>query len=795
MIAKQAEHEIIRSGKFTEQHFKLAQNAHIFKILRDGIYSDKVLAVIREYWANARDEHMKIGKPDLPVDITLPGYMSPYLKIRDYAKGMTKEQVADTYISYGTSTKTHSDDFIGALGIGSKSAFCYTTMFQVTSFIDGKATVYSCYIDETEMGKIALVSSTKSDEPSGVEISVPVNSSDFNLFNSKVRQLFRYAKSRPNIKGSRDFKFDTVNIAFQNKDWIILGDGAHHSYCSMGDVPYVFDMSAFKSNYESTIQSLRNAEKLRQEIEIEEKKRTTIDVGAVIKYPQHLPEVINTILQYEQVIYFNIGELEIAASREALSYKSKTIIAIYNKLTQICADLEKVIDAEILAAKTLWDAKLLFNRYFQGGGGGIVGSILHSVGRKSIVWNGATVNTDYITWKEKMVLLPKPAPKTVPLVNLEGKPYTPEEIVKLTAQEKAINDTMVMPDTINCIVYRRNAKHRMVKETTIRVCATCRKDRIIINDTGTPRGVFTGMNALLPREIYQQEYYYVFDCFDKNNFDILVNLFTELGVPFEYLSKIVIPKTQRTGYTQSPKYSKKFFTYTRDPDGGKNSDNWTVADIDPEEEEGVYVVIEQYLPQIGRDRTLATLDKIAKFIETIEKKPLVIYGVKPTVLPKITNNWVKLEKYVTDIGLKLLANANLEQRMADARHYQEHLNNKNLKLFIEICKQIRGQVPVTASIENLWKRLEILINNHTVYQTNAEMIEVMTILEKIPSATAAKPSVNIDDLTEKFYDEYPMLRYAGEYFRYTDIDRIFINDSSKYIMDIEKSKMNLVASS
>ena len=53
--------EVAESGEFSIS----SQDApHIMRILRDTLYSDKILAVLREYSSNAWDAHAMAGKSD-----------------------------------------------------------------------------------------------------------------------------------------------------------------------------------------------------------------------------------------------------------------------------------------------------------------------------------------------------------------------------------------------------------------------------------------------------------------------------------------------------------------------------------------------------------------------------------------------------------------------------------------------------------------------------------------------------------------------------------------------------------
>ena len=106
-----------------------ADTASIMGILRDGLYTDRILAVLREYSANAWDAHRMIGKGDLPLQITIPTHNNPVLRIRDFGPGLSHDDIFKIYSQYGASTKRNTNDAVGMLGIGSKSGFAYSDTF------------------------------------------------------------------------------------------------------------------------------------------------------------------------------------------------------------------------------------------------------------------------------------------------------------------------------------------------------------------------------------------------------------------------------------------------------------------------------------------------------------------------------------------------------------------------------------------------------------------------------------------------------------------------------------------
>ena len=128
--------------------YSIKASAKAFKILSDGLYSDKVKAPIRELSTNAYDAHVANGNADSPFDVHLPSVAEPWFAIRDYGIGMSKHELQTTYTTYFDSNKTHSNDFVGCMGLGSKTPFTLSDAFTVTSVKDNKKTTVINYLDE-----------------------------------------------------------------------------------------------------------------------------------------------------------------------------------------------------------------------------------------------------------------------------------------------------------------------------------------------------------------------------------------------------------------------------------------------------------------------------------------------------------------------------------------------------------------------------------------------------------------------------------------------------------------------
>jgi hypothetical protein len=321
----------------------------IRQILYSGLYTDKILAVIREYSQNAHDANVEAGKKDVPIQVQLPTSLEPILTIRDFGKGLTKKEVENIYIVFGESTKEHSNDFVGQLGIGSKAGHCYGDNFIVTSRCGGTKTVYNCVIT----GEVFVVSSTKmtKDEMDGMEVSITVKSSDISAFRKTAINLFKYWDVVPNILNINEEEkntiktFKTRNSFFKSNNWELWTNSQNaYSYSSynssnikvalMGNIPYTLDYDVLRTKL-----SGKNDKK-------------------------HLVNLINFFSSNNLIVKFDIGEIEFSANREALQYTDITFNAIIKKFDSIYSEILKMVVDNINKSETIWDAMITYSNLF-----------------------------------------------------------------------------------------------------------------------------------------------------------------------------------------------------------------------------------------------------------------------------------------------------------------------------------------------------------------------------------------------------------------------------------------------
>jgi len=236
-------YDIQMSSNFKTKSFGMEINAKAFDILVNKIYTDKIGAIVRELSANAYDSHVDAGKANVPFEIHLPNRMEEYFYIRDYGTGISEEKIYDVYIHTFKSDKTESNNFIGCMGLGSKTPFCYTDQFTIVSYYNG---VQFCYFAHKDSRGIPSISAsphngTPTNEPNGLKISFNVTKyCDYLTFANKVKQYLKYYKTAPNIIGGEiNFELDSIILETEN---FILTDITEHTHRKnrvlMGNIPY-----------------------------------------------------------------------------------------------------------------------------------------------------------------------------------------------------------------------------------------------------------------------------------------------------------------------------------------------------------------------------------------------------------------------------------------------------------------------------------------------------------------------------------------------------------------------------
>lgn len=309
--------DLVLANVSTTGEFKIRNSAKAFKILSDGLYSNKIRAIIRELSCNAIDSHVAAGKLDVPIEVHLPTVFESWFSVRDFGVGLNHEEVSSIYTTYFESTKTESNDFIGALGLGSKSPFSYTENFTVIAIKDGVKRIYSAFINQMGVPSVALMSEEETTDGNGVEVKFSVTArNDYYTFEHEAQSVFAWFKVTPTLSGKTT---NIYPINYMEKDIL---PGIHrkqdrgNSYAVMGNISYPIRVN----------------------------QETARELGDLSK-----------LLDCSLVIDFNIGELDFTASREELSYIPLTVSSIKAKLEQLNSHLENHIEKKSQEFTCNWE--------------------------------------------------------------------------------------------------------------------------------------------------------------------------------------------------------------------------------------------------------------------------------------------------------------------------------------------------------------------------------------------------------------------------------------------------------
>lgn len=298
--------------------------SHIFSILRSKLYADKILAVLREYSTNAMDAHIDSGQPDRPIEVSLPSYEDPYLKIRDFGKGLSEENIRSVYTMYGASTKRGNNQFNGQLGLGAKSLYSYTDNWHLISWNEGKRTVYEVYLDESGLGAISLIAQDEDlESPSGIEISTKVQYQDFESFYTKAKYLYKFFQVTPLVtQNYLPVEIEPIKYSIQKENWGIT-DSSSNKLLIMSNVAYPISWNILKGFYKN--------------------------------HPK--ADLFNALSGTSVNFFVPTGTVNIAASREALEYDKVTCQALIDLFEKVTNELIEHINTSIASSEDIVQAK------------------------------------------------------------------------------------------------------------------------------------------------------------------------------------------------------------------------------------------------------------------------------------------------------------------------------------------------------------------------------------------------------------------------------------------------------
>ena len=664
--------EVHSQGIIASTQYRVANNSHLMNLLSKSLYSDPIKATIRELSTNAKDAHL-MADNDVAFDVHLPTEKDCNFRIRDFGISLSKEQMERLYTVYGLSNKQHTNDLNGMFGIGSKVAYCYTTMFTCTSHLDGMKYIYVNVKDEHNVPCLQFISETPTDQPNGLEISFPVKREDIYSFREKAEEVYQYFDVKPNIIGSDRLNYDKEKVVLEgkNKDWRIFEGHGCNSKVVFGWIAYDIDSEHFHST---------SSNKWRNDNEF----IALLNCGLEITLP--------------------IGLVDIAASREELSYTPNTIAFLKTRLTTIREEINELITSRFVSCKNLWEARCLYSELCVGSLQNIKGLLTYL----SPTWqNHPLTQTILITYPDGLAITYFYA---VASYRRHGN-----------ARPKQLHNPSHVNAGAQTKIYRKDTNTNYVSQ---------------IN-----REIEGGKVSCA----------YLVECDDTTFEDFL----EALGMDESYVTRTsTFPKPKRVkGQVSSVNYCKTFklnSTFS----GYANKDNWERVKVDFNQG-GVYVEISNYLG-VRKDKQSTPpklLKEILNKLTTLGLTSPVVYGIKTASIKKFQDSkkWVELDDFVKSELKKWISANNFDELYSKYKAYDEyHYNIEKYNAFD------LNDFGLTSEFREF---LEFITDLTTYGKTKKATITTAHELATFVSMSAVGMKIrSVDEYEKEIFKKYPMLK-------------------------------------
>lgn len=328
MISNTALREV-ESNSTSSKEFSIKNSSKMFNMIISGLYSDKPQSITREIWSNAYDAHCMVGKESVPFVVSMPNSLMQTFVCRDFGPGIHHDDMEGFYTVLGHSTKEDTNAAVGKWGVGRMSPMSYTDSFSVTSYHKGRVAHYSVQLGADGAPALhTLAEPTPTTEPDGLEVSFPVQRKDLHLFEKAAKRISLGFDVKPLLRGSTTGTWPELKYGVSGDGWKVLerNDVVETGiYAKMGCVIYPIDHHAI-SGWGDKV-NLRTG------------------YGSIY------------------LLEFDIGELEVTASREGLQYgrQDPTSEAIIKRANVVASQLlEKHVEA-VQNAPTYGDALIARN--------------------------------------------------------------------------------------------------------------------------------------------------------------------------------------------------------------------------------------------------------------------------------------------------------------------------------------------------------------------------------------------------------------------------------------------------
>lgn len=331
---------VVENNSHATKDFTIQASGKMFHMVISGLYSNKPQSITREIWSNAFDAHAMVGKQDTPFEVTFPTSLTPTFSCRDFGPGIAHENMEGFYTVLGHSTKENTNKAVGKWGVGRMSPMSYTDTFSVVSRHKGMIAYYSIQLGPDGSPQLHVMAEpSPTNEPDGLEVSFPVKREDIPSF-QRAAEIVAYGfKVPPRVKNSQDKQFQPIKKIIEGEGYYFYSDSRlSGTYAQMGCVLYPINTNS-------------------------------------------LPQGLLSFNTRNIVFEFDIGDLEVTASREDLSYGANdpTLGNIKKVISKVKAEILGQAQAEIDKEPSFYRAIKSITKY------------THALGSNNFCWKGTPV--------------------------------------------------------------------------------------------------------------------------------------------------------------------------------------------------------------------------------------------------------------------------------------------------------------------------------------------------------------------------------------------------------------------
>jgi len=717
----------------------------VSEILRNRLYHNKIAAPIREYISNAYDAQVMSGKKHKPLVISLPTLNAPTFAVRDFGDGLTEDEVADLYTKYGESTKRNTNKTIGSFGIGCKSAFCISNNFLVTTYKNGRKSIYNCYLEDGD-GKYAKMHDEETTDENGVEISIPVNSHQIHEWLQEYLKFSKHIDPQPKLLGV-DYNYlvskyggvlSSNEIFLEGNKWKINVDNNSinpKNQVVMGIVAYPFDYNQVNKGVTSGIVSILNK-------------------GITFFAP--------------------IGAVDPTANREGLEYTEKTIKYIRNRLLEAEKEIKDIYQKEFDKCANLFEAKCYLieknsDRFF------------NELFRPPYKWQNQIVADRYIEFRNILVQDRYGYHKdnTKPILKVLKYCYD-SYADKLCKEKYYIDNTGFIPTKKDVyIINDLNLEGRLLNNRIGKICADLRDDyhaRVF---------VFNLENGLSLDDLL------------KTEFNILP-LKKLSDIPENEYWRIKTPSTN-TNLVKAPTSKILVFDQSMSGRGGLESRYWkahTLSDSD----KGYYVELDRFQPVLNEEENLTSgkLSAIIEFLSLYFGINDPIYGFKIGYLTdekkKSLSNLKPLFESLDNLILDYLKKNNIEENYK----IYKALDNSSFNSKFNKITYFFKKLPIDHALNKGVVDLEVLIkeskeniNKHNAFIQSLNRIKNKEYFSNDKSIDPYTEISLIKNLFDLLRTKYPYFLKIYNEMGYYSLEKFLTPEDLKYFICMDKFYLDI----